>query len=66
MQEEDGVFQKSQIETFLPRSFVQLNDCISKILKDNNIKVESAEEKLSDERIKVIVKTVMNLQNRVL
>ena len=52
------------IQTILPKCFLTLNDCLSRILRENG--VVRAEEKQSDDRTQLIVKTVMDLQNRYL
>lgn len=52
------------IKTILPKCFLTLNDCLSRILRENG--VVRAEEKQSDERTQLIVRAVMDLQNRYL
>ena len=52
------------IQTILPKCFLTLNDCLSRILRENG--VVRAEEKQSDDRTQLIVKTVLDMQNRYL
>jgi hypothetical protein len=63
-QEESGFNTKEMIQTILPKCFLALNDCLSRILRENG--VVRAEEKQSDERTQLIVRAVMDLQNRYL
>ena len=51
----------AQIEAILPKSFMQLHQVITKILKDNTILPDEEESKAS--QLQLIVKTVMKLQS---
>ena len=53
---------KEDIEARLPKAFWQIQEMISKILKENNI-VPNQEEVKGGNQLQVIVKTVMKLQS---
>ena len=49
----------SEIEAKLPKSFLQLHEVITKIIKDNNILPNEEESKV--DHLSLIVKTVLKL-----
>jgi hypothetical protein len=51
-----------EVEEKLPKSFLNLHEVITKILKDNDILPSKDEEQMAD-YLQLIVKTVMKLQN---
>ena len=55
------LMDSAQIEAILPKSFMQLHQVITKILKDNTILPDEEESKAS--QLQLIVKTVMKLQS---
>ena len=58
----EGDMEVSEIEAKMPKSFFEIHQLLTKILKDNNI-LESFEEKKGADQLKLTVKAVMKLQS---
>ena len=54
-----NLMEVSEIEAELPKSFLQLHEVITKIIKDNNILPNEEESKV--DQVSLIVKTVLKL-----
>ena len=54
-----NLMEVSEIEAELPKSFLQLHEVITKIIKDNNILPNEEESKV--DQLSLIVKTVLKL-----
>jgi hypothetical protein len=60
----NNLMDAPDIEARLPRSFIQLHEVITKILKDNNILPQQEESKTSNaDKTPSIIKKFVNLQN---
>ena len=60
-QQKHNLMDVAEVEAKLPRSFLQLHEAITKILKDNDILPNEEEQKV--DQLQLIVKTVMKLQS---
>ena len=61
-QQKHNIMEVEEVEEKLPKSFLNLHEVITKILKDNDILPSKDEEQMAD-YLQLIVKTVMKLQN---